>query len=93
MSPEVQGALVGVGGTLLLALIGYALKGLIASTGKGNGRHCTEHYQFVERVAALTADVDWICEVLHEVYGNKIRVPRKQRAPITRSHVLPEGQA
>lgn len=62
MSPEVMGALVGVGGTLFLGLVGYAIKGFVGVVGNGKTPHCLDHYHIVETVAEVRTDVKWIRE-------------------------------
>lgn len=74
MNPEVLGAIIGVGGTLAIGLVGYAIKGFVWSNGNGKAHHCLDHYQIVEHMAEVRTDVKWIRDQmeLDDVGGSQV---------------------
>ena len=69
-----------VGAAVGIVVGGIAMKyGAKANGGNSKPHHCPEHYQFVEKVSGLMADMDWVCTVLQQVYGHRVKIPRRNR--------------
>jgi hypothetical protein len=73
MSPEVVGALWGIGGTAVLGIIPYAIKGIIRNGGNGKVNYCVDHYKIVEHIAEVKTDVKWIRkQIEHNMDNNMV---------------------